>query len=472
MDYLENEINKDPNLKIKLDSLENATDQILRTTSSVQSNELIIIPVVVHILYNKSAENISDAQIHSQIRILNEDFRRTNADKTNTPSMFSGVAADVQIEFRLATKNPSGNPTNGIIRKFTTKTSFSADDSMKFNSSGGSSAWNPNKYLNIWVCNLSSYLGYATFPIDAGKSKDGIVVHYRAFGDIGANLYTKYNKGRTATHEVGHYLNLRHIWGDGGCGVDDGVNDTPLAGGANFTASPCSFPGPNTCNTGAGDQPDMFQNYMDYSDDVCMNLFTNGQKSRMRALFSNGGTRESLKDPSYSPLVLTQSELGTAYYKNENAITSESEIKSGANITYESSINVTLIPGFSVAAGATFRAFVNPSVPLVLNPLTDIRLNEEKTPPVPPPPPFKIYPNPISRNGEFFIEYPMEVAGEFIFEIYSLNGTLVQPKIVEKIEYPGIYKRSIQPNNLFPGVYFLRGIAGNHPFVQKIVVQP
>jgi hypothetical protein len=474
MNVLENQISKDSGLKLRLDSLDSEYDNKLRFSNSIGISGLIVIPVVVHVLYNKSAENIPDEQILSQIQILNEDFRRTNPDNNNTPSIFQGIAADVQIEFKLATLNPSGNPTTGIVRKYTSATSFSANDAMKYNSSGGSSAWNPSKYLNIWVCNLSSYLGYATFPgSSAGKPEDGIVVHYRAFGDIGTNLYTKYNLGRTATHEVGHYLNLRHIWGDGGCGVDDGVTDTPLSGGANYNGLPCTFPGPNSCNTGAGDLPDMFQNYMDYSDDACMNLFTNGQKTRMRLLFESGGLRENLRDTNSYYLELVSTESGTKTYTSLGSISSQSSILAGANITYESGSSVVLEPPFSVAAGATFRAFVNPGVPLVLNPLSDIRLNEDDLPKnPPPPPPFKVYPNPISRNGEFFIEYPMEVAGEFIFEIYSLNGSLVQPKIAEKIEFPGTYKKAIQPQNLFPGVYILRGIAGHQPFVQKIIIQP
>lgn len=468
MEMLEKELLANPELRTRMEAIENQT----RTTFS-DIPEIIYIPVVVHVLYNTSAQNISDVQILSQIRILNEDFRRTNPDKNNTPSIFQSVAADVQIEFRLATKDPSGNPTTGIVRKYTSVTTFSDYTKMKYNSQGGSDAWNTSKYLNIWVCNLSGgLLGFATFPGSGGSSTDGIVVTTRAFGDIG-DLYSSFNLGRTATHEVGHYLNLYHIWGDGGCGVDDGVADTPVAGGANYDGLPCTFPGSNSCNTGAGDLPDMFQNYMDYSDDACMNLFTSGQKDRMRALFGTGGARQSLHDPSYAGLQLSSNESGTKTYQNTSTIISTSSILAGANITYESGSSVVLQSPFSVAAGATFRAFVNPGVPLVLNPLSDIRLDEDDFPKnPPPPPPFKVYPHPISRNGEFFIEYPMEVAGEFMFEIYSLNGSLVQPKIAEKIGFPGTYKKAIQPQNLFPGVYILRGIAGNQPFVQKIIIQP
>jgi len=468
MEMLEKELATNPELRARMEAIENQT----RTTFS-DIPEIIYIPVVVHVLYNTSAQNISDAQILSQIRILNEDFRRTNPDKNNTPSIFQSVAADIQIEFRLATKDPSGNASTGIIRKYTSSSSFAYGSSMKFNSSGGSNAWNTSKYLNIWVCNLSSgLLGFATFPGSAGTSTDGIVVTTRAFGDIG-DLYSVFNLGRTATHEVGHYLHLYHIWGDGGCEVDDEVSDTPLAGSPNNNGLPCFFPDINTCNTGAGDLPDMFQNYMDYSDDACMNLFTIGQKSRMRALFGSGGARQSLHDPSYAGILLSENESGTKTYQNPSAIISTSSILTGANITYESGNSVVLQPPFSVAAGATFRAFINPGVPLVLNPLSDIRLDEDDFPEnPPPPPPFKVYPHPISRNGEFFIEYLMEVAGEFVFEIYSLNGSLVQPKIIEKIEYPGIYKKAIQPQNLFPGVYIIKGIAGNQPFVQKFIIQP
>ncbi len=291
MEYLEQQEEANPKRALKLRQIDQHAHEAEGQSSRVDGT--ITIPVVVHVVYNNSTENVSDAQIQSQIDVLNEDFRRLNADASNTPSVFQGVAADSEIEFCLASVDPSGNATNGITRTSTTRTSFGTNDQVKFNSSGGKDAWPAGDYLNMWVCDISgSILGYAQFP-GGSPSTDGVVIDYAYFGTIGTAT-SPFDLGRTATHEVGHWLNLRHIWGDGGCSVDDFVSDTPTAGSANTTGSPCSFPGPNTCNSGSGDLPDMFQNYMDYSDDVCMNLFTQGQKSRMRALFDPGGFRVSL----------------------------------------------------------------------------------------------------------------------------------------------------------------------------------
>jgi hypothetical protein len=292
MDYLEHQHEIHPEREQRLKDIEQHTARILESASRSVTGT-ITIPVVVHVVYNNATENISAAQVQSQIDILNEDFRRLNADAVNTPSVFQGVAADVEIEFCLATVDPQGNPTDGITRTPTSVTAFGTNDEVKFNSSGGKDAWPASDYMNFWVCDISGgILGYAQFP-GGPASTDGVVVDYQYFGDIGTAT-APFDKGRTGTHEVGHYLNLRHIWGDGNCNADDFVSDTPRAGGPNYTGSPCNFPGNNSCNEGTGDLPDMFQNYMDYSDDGCMNLFTQGQTARMRALFEPGGARASL----------------------------------------------------------------------------------------------------------------------------------------------------------------------------------
>ncbi|WP_282774650.1 M43 family zinc metalloprotease [Phaeodactylibacter xiamenensis] len=292
MDYLQHQHDMHPEREQRLKEIEQHTARILENASRSVTGT-ITIPVVVHVVYNNATENISAAQVQSQIDILNEDFRRLNADAVNTPSVFQGVAADVEIEFCLATVDPQGNPTDGITRTPTSVTAFGTNDEVKFNSSGGKDAWPASDYMNFWVCDISGgILGYAQFP-GGPASTDGVVVDYQYFGDIGTAT-APFDKGRTGTHEVGHYLNLRHIWGDGNCNADDFVSDTPRAGGPNYTGSPCNFPGSNSCNEGTGDLPDMFQNYMDYSDDGCMNLFTQGQTARMRALFEPGGARASL----------------------------------------------------------------------------------------------------------------------------------------------------------------------------------
>ncbi len=278
MEYLEQQLMDDPALQERMHDIEKFTQNFIR--DGVPAKNPIVIPVVVHVVWKSGSQNLSDAQIISQIDVLNEDFRRMNADANNTWPQ----AADSQIEFCLASVDPSGNPTSGIQRRKTNKPSFQANDQMKFNSGGGLNAWPASDYLNMWVCNLSGgLLGYAQFP-GGSASTDGVVIDYAYFGR-GGSAQAPFDLGRTATHEVGHWLNLRHIWGDGGCSVDDFVSDTPLSDGPNYGCAT----GHVSCST-----TDMVENYMDYSDDACMNLFTSGQSSRMNALFSPGGARAGL----------------------------------------------------------------------------------------------------------------------------------------------------------------------------------
>jgi hypothetical protein len=246
---------------------------------------VIRIPVVVHVVYKNASENVSDAQIKSQLDALNRDFRRLNSDTSNTPERFRYLAADIQIEFYLAKTDPKGRPTSGILRKQTNIANFLNNDKIKFSSLGGDDAWDSKSYLNIWVGRLISGAGYATVP-GSDASKDGVVINVGAFGTINNSGY--YNMGRTATHEVGHWLGLKHIWGDAQCG-DDGIYDTPQQ--STYTQT-CPTGFRSTCNN--GELGDMYMNYMDYTADACMNLFTEGQKKRMRASFDEGGPRESL----------------------------------------------------------------------------------------------------------------------------------------------------------------------------------
>jgi hypothetical protein len=246
---------------------------------------LIRIPVVVHVIHNTAAQNISDAQIQSQIQVLNEDFRRLNADAASTPAAFAGVAADPRLEFALAVRDPNCNTTTGITRTATSITGFTAisasDERMKSAAAGGHDPWDVDKYLNIWIVNYTDgTLGYGTFP-GMPANIQGVVCDYRAFGNTGT-LTTHAALGRTATHEIGHWLNLLHIWGDdgGACSGSDEVADTPnQAGDSPF--GPClTFPHVSCSN---GPNGDMFMNYMDYSADECFNMFTAGQVARMDA---------------------------------------------------------------------------------------------------------------------------------------------------------------------------------------------
>ena len=244
------------------------------------------IPVVVHVLYNTKAQNISDGQIAGQIDALNEDYRATNADLAQIPPVFAPLATDARVTFRLATVDPDGRPTGGITRTETAVTQFhTATDDAKSAATGGHDAWPADRYLNLWVVpgildeqNKPGVIGYAQFPGGAAAT-DGVVILQSTFGRSGT-VTAPFDKGRTATHEIGHWLNLRHIWGDdgNGCNGDDFVGDTPNAGGPNFGKP--TFPHV-TCKNGP--DGDLFVNYMDYSDDSAMFMFTAGQVERMQA---------------------------------------------------------------------------------------------------------------------------------------------------------------------------------------------
>lgn len=259
--------------------LEDVERRIAEGDYNPATEGVITIPTVVHVIYRTNQQNISTAQVQSQIRILNEDYRRQNTDAANTINQFLSVAGDLGVEFCLADRDPNGNPTDGITRTQTSTVNIGLTNQYYT----AAPAWNRNNYLNMWVCELgNNLLGFAQFPGTAPANRDGVVINWRYFGDVGTAT-APYNLGRTATHEVGHWLGLRHIWGDGDCSVDDGVADTPIAGAPNYSC--------NTSKVSCG-TTDMVQNYMDYTNDGCMNIFTQGQGAVVNAVLS--GTRGSL----------------------------------------------------------------------------------------------------------------------------------------------------------------------------------
>lgn len=285
---LQQQLNENPLMRQVRDEIERHTENFI-ANGGATDRAVVTIPVVVHVVYFNSTQNISDAAILSQIQVLNDDFRRLNADRVNTPSAFTGVAADCEVNFCMAQRTPTGAATNGIVRVQTTVNGFSTNDAVKYTAQGGSNIWDRNQYLNLWVCNLTGgLLGYAQFP-GGPAATDGVVCDYAYFGTVGSTA--PFNLGRTATHEVGHWLNCFHIWGDDGtaCTGTDQVADTPNQADENYGCP--TFPQVSCSN---GPNGDMFMNYMDYTDDGCMNLFTTGQKSRMQALFATGGARASL----------------------------------------------------------------------------------------------------------------------------------------------------------------------------------
>jgi hypothetical protein len=273
---------ENPGLSKQMSDIEAFTKKAIADPSTYKLvNGVLEIPVHMNVLWRTSAENISDAQLQSQIDVLNKDFAGTNNDYNQIPALFSPVAAgDVKIKFVWTTAN--------VTRKATTKTSWGTRDAMKSTKTGGLNAVSPTTTLNMWVCTIGGgILGYAQFP--GGKSStDGIVVDSKYFGTTGTATFP-FNLGRTATHEVGHYFNLRHIWGDTNCG-SDGVNDTPTHNAAN-TGVP-QYPHYSTC---PGTPIEMTMNYMDYTDDRGMYMFSALQASRMQATFAVGGPRASLR---------------------------------------------------------------------------------------------------------------------------------------------------------------------------------
>ncbi|MFH6958799.1 zinc metalloprotease [Flavobacterium aquidurense] len=269
---LDDQLRADPTLAIRMNEIEVFTNKSILTNRLV--NGKIEIPVVVNVLYRTAAQNISDAQIQSQIDVLNKDFNALNSDYNSVPALFSGVKANVGITFVL----------DQIIRKSTTKTSWGTNDAMKKVAQGGLAPTSPATKLNLWACAIGGgILGYAQFPGGAAAT-DGVVIDSKYFGLSGA-ANAPFNLGRTGTHEVGHWMNLRHIWGDANCGSDL-VSDTPTHNEENYGVP--AYPHYSTCT---GTPVEMTMNYMDYVDDNAMYMFSQGQKNRMAAIFVTGGPR-------------------------------------------------------------------------------------------------------------------------------------------------------------------------------------
>jgi len=317
MRILEQRMKSDPSILLRMQQSEIATQKWIAEHPK-GTKQVITIPVVVHVLWHTATENISDSQIQSQIDVLNEDFRLLNSDTLPDTHPFWVFTADAEVEFCLAAQDPDGNPTNGITRTYTDSIAFAGNGTEKVTAQGGKDNWDPTKYLNLWVCNLDASggtLGYATFPSDLSTEpeNDGVVIRYQAFGDEGTA--TSPNElGRTATHEIGHWLNLRHIWGDSTCG-DDFCADTKVAEDANYGCPTFPHNASSICGTDANGE--MYMNYMDYVDDNCMNMFTIDQTIRMEAAL-NGDRSGLLTSIGCDPVGISEvySEKSISIYPN------------------------------------------------------------------------------------------------------------------------------------------------------------
>lgn len=289
---LQRNLKQTPALARKLQRIEAQTSDYLKVKKAREkpkkgkgpqpkpATQTYTIPVYIHVLYNHEQENISITQIQSQIDVLNADFNARNREIGSKafPNEFAPAIANTNISFTWSTAN--------ITRKRSSRATWDTSDEMKFAAQGGIDAVTPDLFLNIWICNLGNgVLGYAQFPGGGALQTDGVVIGTPYFGTTGY-VQAPFDKGRTATHEIGHWLNLRHIWGDGDCNMDDYVADTPASDRPNYgcTAYPTSH-----CSSN-----DMSMNFMDYNDDACMYMFTNGQRDRMHALLTSGGARERI----------------------------------------------------------------------------------------------------------------------------------------------------------------------------------
>jgi hypothetical protein len=287
-------LSENPEILSIQEQLEYFTENFIQNENAT-GRAVITIPVVVHVVYRLESQNtaMTNARIQNQINILNQDFNGTNADTNLTPAPFKPLRGNAEINFCLAQRDPQGFSTTGITRTQTTVSNIGNTNNYFKTANGGIDIWDRTKYLNIWVCEIGGgILGFAYLPGTASSDRDGVVIDLKYFGTPGAT--SPYNKGRTATHEVGHWLNLRHIWGDNTCG-NDFVTDTPTQQSDNGSCP--TFPHrANSCSTTNPDG-DMFSNYMDYTNDACMNIFTAGQITRMRsALNATAGGRNQLQN--------------------------------------------------------------------------------------------------------------------------------------------------------------------------------
>ncbi len=253
------------------------TNQLLDSLAQQRGNQVgsrgdIVIPVVVHVVWNSPEENINNERIFSQLEILNRDFNGENMDLINAPEEFRKLSAQKGIRFCLALENPQGEPVSGITRTKTAIAAIGTKSELYSTALGGSDAWDPKRYFNIWVSNTGDFLtGFGAYPGLVAPEKDGLVVHPKYFGN---NNSKRYNLGRVAIHEAGHYFGLKHIWGDDeDCSTDDGVEDTPFQ--MSFYKGCPTYP-QVSCGSS-----NMFINFMDYVDDDCMVMFTQGQMDRM-----------------------------------------------------------------------------------------------------------------------------------------------------------------------------------------------
>lgn len=415
-----------------------------------------VIPVVFHVVYRTGLENIPTEQLLSQIEVLNTDYRRRNADSSQTLAPFKNLAADTRIQFCLASRDPQGNPTTGIVRSFTSTVAFEVDDAVKYAVFSGQDAWDRSRYLNIWVCNLSGdNLGYSQYPGGPAET-DGVVLDYTTIGRAPVNPFrSAYNLGRTATHEIGHWLGLQHIWGpaDSGCADSDDIADTPNQDDATTVC-----PAGTVVSCSNGPAGDMYQNFLDYTEDACMNLFTRDQAAYMQAVLNTTRSR-----------ILTAAVCSMPLRADFEA--SDTIIVAGGNVQFQdASVGVRANAWQWTFAGGdiTTAAIANPvvrfdrpgkytvSLTVSLGTISDtvtkqsyIRVTSKEE---------VIYPNPTS--GNVTLEAP---ADRVLREVYLINS--IGQLILQQETKTNIVTLSLP--NLANGLYYCRFIYTNGQVVAK-----
>ena len=347
MKYKEMEEKLDPSIKEIRKKIEEEARIFIENQTinpiAQKGRAVITIPVVFHVVHNTAtpAENVSDACIMAQLKVINDDYRKLNTDWTNvTQTGWNALVADCEIEFCLAVRDPGNNPTTGITRTSTTATDFPyAGNKVKFTAQGGKDVWDRNKYFNIWVCDLEDgILGYAQFPGGSAVT-DGLVIDYKYMMSSQGCGTVPYDKGRTSTHELGHCFGLKHVWGDDeDCSESDDVSDTPDQEIEHYDCFPAGSFQTDACS---GDDPGtMWMNYMDYTNDACMYMFTAGQKAVINATMN--GVRASLKTSNgCTPLTDVEYLLASesvSIYPNP----SSGDVVMKVNVTDLSSANVTV----------------------------------------------------------------------------------------------------------------------------------
>lgn len=400
----------DPGLEQRMNANEFALQQIIQNNENnlKSPGSVITIPVVVHIVYRTTAENIADIRVTEQLNVLNTDYAGLNVHPMY--SFPSTLKANCEVQFCLAQQKPDGSATTGIERRLTNKTSFTTNDYVKHYSTGGLDAWDPTKYMNIWVCNLgSSLLGYAQFPTSGINSTFGVVIAYNAFGITGA--VAPFNLGGTASHEIGHCLNLYHIWGDDGtsCSGTDNCNDTPNQAGAN-TGMP-TFPHVTCSNGPLGD---MFMNFMDYTDDAGYSNFTPGQKARMQALFVTSGLLYSLSQSNgcLAPvpgLCNVPSGIGSSGISSTSATVSWGSVSGAVSYNFQ----------YRVQGSSTWYTQNTTSTSVLLNGLTAATTYE-----------YQVQTVCSSGNSNFSSIYTFLTTATSCTDIYESNNTLSTAKAI------------------------------------------